>query len=92
MSKISGLYIMFFSLGLLSLNTSANPPLATKQQIGMFKNSKTCVVMDDGGTSFYNGPIKEAVKKFWKSTDYEFIDQAEFNIRKREVLPLPFKP
>ena len=82
MSKIIRNYIVFFSFTLLSLYASANPPLATKQQIGMFKNSKTCVVMDAGGMSFYNGPIKEAVQKYWKSTDFEFIDQAEFNIRK----------
>ena len=82
MSKINRNYIVFFSFTLVSLYASANPPLATKQQIGMFKNSKTCVVMDAGGMSFYNGPIKEAVQKYWKSTDFEFIDQAEFNIRK----------
>jgi len=82
MSKIIRNYIVFFSFTLVSLYASANPPLATKQQIGMFKNSKTCVVMDAGGMSFYNGPIKKAVQKYWKSTDFEFIDQAEFNIRK----------
>jgi len=82
MSKIIRKYILFISLALLSIYASANPPLATKQQIGMFKNSKTCVVMDAGGMSFYNGPVKEAVQKYWKSTDFEFIDQAEFNKRK----------
>jgi hypothetical protein len=69
------------SLGLLCISTVANNPLATKLQIGMFKNSKTCVVMD-GGLSFLNKPVKEAVQKYWKSTDFEFIDQTEFNKRK----------
>jgi hypothetical protein len=82
MNKLIRNYILVFSLGLLSICASANPVLATKQQIGMFKNSKTCIVMDAGGMSFYNGPIKEAVQKYWKSTDYEFIDQDEFNKRK----------
>ena len=36
----------------------------------------------DGGVSFYNTPIKEAVTKYWKATQYEIIDQKEFGIRK----------
>jgi len=73
--------IFVLSLTLISIYAAANPPLATKQQIGMFKNSKTCVVMD-GGMSFYNTPVKAAVQKYWKSTEYEFIDQTEFEKRK----------
>lgn len=42
----------------------------------MFKNSKTCVVFEDG-ISFYNAYIKDAVQKYWKYTNYEFIDQKE---------------
>jgi hypothetical protein len=61
----------------------ANNPLATKQQIGMFKNSRTCVVMDEG-MSFFNAPIKDAVQKYWKSTDFEFIDQKEFGKRRTD--------
>lgn len=83
MNKILRKYIFLFSLGLISISALANNPLATKQQIGMFKNSKTCVVMD-GGMSFFNAPIKDAVKKFWKFTDYEFIDQTEFEKRKTD--------
>jgi hypothetical protein len=62
----------------------ANPPLASKQQIGMFKNSKTCVVFEDG-ISFYNAYIKDAIQKYWKSTDYEFIDQKEFEKRRTDA-------
>ena len=69
---------MFFGLGAM-----ANNPLATKQQLGMFKNSKTCVVMDDG-VSFFNAPVKDAVQKYWKSTQYEFIDQTEFEKRRSD--------
>ena len=74
-----GMFIIGFVL--VGSGAFANPQLATKQQIGMFKNSKTCVVMD-GGVSFYNTPIKEAVAKYWKATQYEIIDQKEFEIRK----------
>jgi hypothetical protein len=74
-------YILVFAFGLFSLGVLADPPLASKQQIGMFINSKTCVVIEDGSIS-YNVHIKDAVQKYWKSTEYEFIDQQEFNKRR----------
>jgi hypothetical protein len=55
--------------------------LATKQQIGMFLNSKTCVVLEDGSIS-YNVLIKDAVQKYWKTPGYEFINQQEFEKRR----------
>ena len=82
--RLSKRYILGFTLGLLCLGVMANPPLASKQQIGMFKNSKTCVVFEDG-ISFYNAYIKDAVQEYWKSTDYEFIDQKEFEKRRTDA-------
>jgi hypothetical protein len=81
--KTFGKYILTISICLFGLGAMANNPLATKQQIGMFKNSKTCVVMDEG-VSFFNAPIKDAVKKYWKSTEFEFIDQKEFEKRRKD--------
>jgi len=72
--------IFVFSLGFFALVAMANNPLATKQQIANFKNSKTCVVMESG-VSFFNAPVKDAVQKYWKATGYEFIDQKEFEKR-----------
>jgi len=84
MSKIF-IKLSFISFLLIhNFGAFANNPLATKQQVGMFKNSKTCVVVD-GGMSFFNTPIRNAVKSFWKSTEYEFIDQAEFDKRKTDT-------
>jgi len=60
---------------------SAQNPLADKQQIGLFKNSKTCVVLEDGTIS-YNIFIKDAVEKHWNTTDYEFINKEEFEERR----------
>jgi hypothetical protein len=74
-------YILIFALGFLSLGALANPPLASKQQIGMFINSKTCVVLEDGISS-YNVYIKDAIPRYWKSTQFEFIDQQEFEKRR----------
>ena len=81
--RLSKRYILGFTLGIFCLGVMANPPLASKQQIGMFKNSKTCVVFEDG-ISFYNAYIKDAVQKYWKSTGYEFIDQKEFEKRRTD--------
>lgn len=71
------------SLLLISLEIFAGTPLASRQQIGMFRDSKTCVVFEDG-VSQYNAYIKDAVQKYWKSTNYEFIDHTEFDKRKTD--------
>ena len=73
--------VSFISFLLIfSLVATANNPLATKQQVEIFKSSKTCVVMESG-VSFFNAPVKDAVQKYWKATQYEFIDQNEFSKR-----------
>lgn len=76
-------HIFIITLCLISAGVNANNPLATKQQVGMFKNSKTCVVLESG-VSFFNAPVKEAVQKYWKATGYEFIDQKEFELRRKD--------
>ena len=40
------------------------------------------MVLEDNPFSFYNSYIKDAVKEFWKITPFEFIDVAEFNVRR----------
>lgn len=73
--------VFFFILAIFSLGSMANPKLASKQQIGMFINSKTCVVLENANIS-YNILIKDAIQNYWKSTDFEFIDQQEFEKRR----------
>ncbi len=74
-------YILMLAIGLFGLTALANPKLASKQQIGMYKNSKTCVVLESG-INPYNIYIQDAVQKYWKSTKFEFIDQQEFEKRR----------
>jgi hypothetical protein len=74
-------YAFLFTLGTFSITAMANPPLASKQQIGMYINSTTCVVYENGNGS-YNLLIKDAVEKYWKSTKYEFVDQQTFESRR----------
>ena len=80
-SIIKKKYLILIALGLFSLGTLANPPLASKQQIGMFKNSKTCVVLGSGSITF-DMYLKDAVQKYWNATEFEFIDQQEFDKRR----------
>jgi hypothetical protein len=81
--KILKVNILTFILILTCFRVAGNSPLASKQQIGMFKNSKTCVVFEDGIT-MYNASVRDAVQKYWKSTNYEFIDHSEFEKRKSD--------
>lgn len=81
--KLFRKFILILSLGFIGLEAIANNPLATKQQIADFKNSTTCVVMENG-VNFFNAPVKEAVQKYWKITRYEVIDQTEFEKRKND--------
>jgi hypothetical protein len=81
--RLLKMFILILSLGGFSFGLVAGSPLASKQQIAMFKNSKTCIVFQDG-VSFYNAFIKDAVQKYWKSTGYEFIDLNEFEKRRTD--------
>ncbi|HEX2975682.1 MAG TPA: hypothetical protein VHO68_07065 [Bacteroidales bacterium] len=74
----------FLSIFLLAftLLVSAQSPFPSKDEIKQFVASKTCVVLEDDPLSAYNSYIKDAVKKFWTITPYEFIEVAEFNVRR----------
>jgi hypothetical protein len=75
--------VLLIVLAFLSMGVWATPPLVSKQQIGMFKNSITCVVLE-GESISYNLFIKEAVEKYWKATTFEFIDHQEFEKRRTD--------
>jgi hypothetical protein len=70
--------IMFF----LTMMLSAQAPFPDKEEIKQFTESKTCVVLEEDQMSVYNTYIKEAVKKFWTITPFEFIPVKEFNVRR----------
>ncbi|MFH2094398.1 MAG: hypothetical protein ABIJ16_01765 [Bacteroidota bacterium] len=52
--------------------------VATPDELKTFFNTKTMVVVDDNPLSEYNMEIKDVVKKNWKLTEYEFIDETKF--------------
>lgn len=70
--------IMLFHAILLT----GQAPFPKKEEIKQFMSSKTCVVLEDETLSPYNSFIKRAVQAYWKITPYEFMEVAEFNIRR----------
>jgi hypothetical protein len=67
----------------ISFWSMANPPMASKQQMGMFINSKTCIVLE--GSLTYDAYIRDAIGKYWTSTEFEFIDKQEFEKRRYDT-------
>lgn len=65
-----------------TLLMSAQAPFPSKDEIKQFEASKTCIVLEDSPFSSFNTYILDAVKQYWKITPYEFIDVAEFNVRR----------
>jgi hypothetical protein len=74
--------ILVFQLLLLVLILEGQAPFPSKNEIKQFSASKTCVVLEDDPFSSFNSYIKEAMKDFWTVTPYEFIEVAEFNVRR----------
>lgn len=68
--------LLFFLLSL-----KARSPFPSKEQVGMFMNSTTCVVLEKSMLPF-NIEVKKAMEKSWKITDFEFIDVDEFQERR----------
>ncbi len=68
----------------LSVMLSAQGPFPTEDQMKAFRASTTCVVLEDDPFSLFNPVIKEAVKKVWTITSYEFISTGEFQKRMKD--------
>jgi hypothetical protein len=70
------IFFIFFSW-----RVNAGHHMASSKEIRMFGNSRTCVVLGSGSVSF-DLILKEAVMTYWKSTEFEFIDQSTFEKRR----------
>jgi hypothetical protein len=76
-----------FITGLVLLNMtilSGQSPFPSRDEINQFQSSKTCVVLEDDSFSAYNKYIRDAVNEYWKITPFEFIEEAEFNVRRAD--------
>lgn len=74
MKKISLFSIAF----LFVINLFAQHAPVTPKDVEHFFTTKTYVVMDDNELSDYNFKVQDAVKTYWKLTEYEFITQEKF--------------
>ncbi|MGD0343164.1 MAG: hypothetical protein ABSA76_15795, partial [Bacteroidales bacterium] len=64
--------LFILSVLFLSVLVKAQAPFPSADEIKQFMASKTCVVVENDLFSVYNTYIKEAVKKYWNITPYEF--------------------
>ena len=81
--KLGGL-ITSLVLTLFILPSHAQPPLADNMEIGLFRNSTTWVVIQKAWMA-YSINVKNSMKEYWTITDYEFIDQDEFEDRRHNT-------
>jgi hypothetical protein len=77
-------YLTAIVLFLFPLLMSGQAPFPDKDEIKQFTVSKTCVVLEDDPFSSFNSYIKAAVKAYWTITPYEFIEIADFNVKRRK--------
>jgi len=82
-------YLLLLQALALSLVLSSQATMPTRDEIKQFMASRTCGVLEDDALSAYNQYIKDAVRKFWDLTPFEFIDGREFNL---SILPEHGKP
>ena len=52
--------------------------LPTAEDLDHFHKTKTYIVLNDNPLSDYNLEIRDAVKKYWDITEYEFLDFDDF--------------
>lgn len=77
-SKVFYIAITLFALPLIGEGKGIFP---TKQQVGMFANTTTCVVLE-GNNLMFDGHIRNAMADNWAITPFEFIDRATFEQRR----------
>jgi len=78
MKKIIALLLVILPLANL---TAQREYLPTEEDLDVFKTTKTYIVLEDNPMSDYNFEITDAVKKYWKITEYEFLEFDEFEAR-----------
>jgi len=68
-------FLLFFFIGYQGYSQKSLP---TANDYKRFYKTKTLVVLEDSPFSDYNDKMKNAIKKNWKLTEYDFISDSEF--------------
>ncbi len=69
---------------LFAFFTNAQKNVAKPDEIKAFFKTKTLVVLDESPFAEYNIVIKDAVKKSWKLTEFDFISNAEYEQKRKD--------
>lgn len=69
---------------LIPLLVNSQAPFPSADEIKQFVNSKTCVVLEKNQISVYNTYIRKAINDYWKITPAEFINNDDFESRRRD--------
>jgi len=72
-------FLLFFFIGYQGYSQKSLP---TANDYKRFYKTKTLVVLEDSPFSDYNDKMKNAIKKNWKLTEYDFISNKEFEQKK----------
>lgn len=72
--------LLFFGLSLVGF---AQKEVPSPEQIKQFKATTTLVVLDENPFMSYNFKIKEALKKIWTITPFEYISPKEYEEKRK---------
>lgn len=69
---------------LIPLFVNSQAPFPSADEIKQFVNSRTCIVLEANQMSVYNTYIGKAINYYWKITPFEFINNDDFESRRRD--------
>lgn len=75
MKKITALLLVMLPLTYIQAQREYLP---TVEDLTHFYTTKTYIVLSDNPMSAYNMEVRDAVEKYWKITEYEFLEFSEF--------------
>ncbi len=82
MKTLKNIIPVIFGLLIVQI-VDAQQFLPTKTQVNNFLKSRTYFVFDNNIFGTYNTAIEEAARKHWKITKFDFINDKEFNRKKK---------
>jgi len=76
--------LSFIIISLLVSSVFAQREVAKKEYLQKFFKTKTLVVLEPNPMSTYNFEIKEAMKREWKITEYDFIQVPDYEKKRKD--------
>ena len=75
--------LLFLSFSIFATVSFSQKEVPTEEQIAQFKRSKTYFVLDGNMMSRYNFKIREVAKELWKTTEFDFISNDEYEEKRK---------